>query len=73
MLNMLKQQKPFGLLDDKVFVTAGMDIDVLEPMSASGDLPVTWNVLPYYAPAFDNELNDDFVAAYTKVLMEMTA
>ena len=54
MLNMLKQQKPFGFLDDKILATAGMDIDVLEPMSASGDLPQLWDALPYYAEAFDN-------------------
>ncbi|MGH1490390.1 MAG: ABC transporter substrate-binding protein [Acidimicrobiales bacterium] len=65
MLNMLKQQKPFGLLDDKIFATAGMDIDVLEPMSASGDLPVLWDALPYYAEAFDNPVNDAFIEAYT--------
>lgn len=65
MLNMLKQQKPFGFLDDKILATAGMDIDVLEPMSASGDLPELWDALPYYAEAFDNPENDAFIAAYT--------
>lgn len=65
MLNMLKQQKPFGLLDDKILATAGMDIDVLEPMSASGDLPELWDALPYYAEAFDNPENDAFIKAYT--------
>jgi branched-chain amino acid transport system substrate-binding protein len=64
MLNMLKQQKPFGLLDGKVFATQGMDVDVIEPMAASGDLPELWNGIVYYADAFDNPTNDAFVAAF---------
>jgi branched-chain amino acid transport system substrate-binding protein len=67
MLNMLKQQKPFGFLDDQILATAGMDIDVLEPMSASGDLPKLWDSLPYYAEAFDNPTNDAFIEAYTEM------
>ncbi len=65
MLNMLKQQKPFGFLDDKILAVVGMDIDVLEPMSASGDLPELWDALPYYAEAFDNPENTSFIEDYT--------
>ena len=64
MLNMLKQQKPFGLLDGKVFATHGMDLDVLEPMAASGDLPEVWNGIGYHVDAFDNPTNDAFIAAF---------
>lgn len=64
MLNMLKQQKPFGLLDDKVFLTLGMDLDVIGPMAESGDLPETWDSVAYYWDAFDNEENTQFVEAF---------
>ena len=64
MLNMLKQQKPFGLLDGKTFATIGMDLDVLEPMAASGDLPEVWDSIVYHAPAFDNDSNTEFMAAF---------
>ncbi|MEZ5409815.1 MAG: ABC transporter substrate-binding protein [Acidimicrobiales bacterium] len=66
MLNMLKQQKPFGLLEGKVFATIGMDLDVIGPMAASGDLPPTWDAIVYYAPAFSNPANDEFVAAFNE-------
>ena len=64
MLNMLKQQKPFGLLDGRVVRHQGMDLDVLEPMAASGDLPEVWNGIGYHVDAFDSPTNDEFIAAF---------
>lgn len=62
-LTMLRQAIPYNLLEGKVFLTQGMDLDVLEPMGASGDTPEGWNSMVYHYEAFDNEMNTRFVEA----------
>jgi branched-chain amino acid transport system substrate-binding protein len=64
MLNMLKQQGPFGLLDDKVFASVGMDLDVIVPMAASGDLPELWDAIAYYAPASESDTNAAYIERF---------
>jgi branched-chain amino acid transport system substrate-binding protein len=62
-LTMLRQAVPFNLLEGKIFLTQGMDLDVLEPMGEAGETPEAWNSMVYYHEAFDNELNTRFVEA----------
>ncbi|MPY92018.1 MAG: ABC transporter substrate-binding protein [Acidimicrobiia bacterium] len=62
-LTMLRQAVPFNLLEGKVFLTQGMDLDVLEPMGESGNTPEGWNSMVYHYEAFDNELNTRFIEA----------